>query len=184
MFTSIEPSATQRARKLMSTESPKVLKLERLQQGAAPRVVDLFAGCGGMSLGFKAAGFSLMAAVEFDEIAAQSHAKNFFGNLSEGVLKAHETALDITKTSPKRLAAIHEWANPKLAIDVLIGGPPCQSFARVGRAKLREIAEHPEAFMRDDRANLYLRYLEYVDALQPLVVVMENVPDIMNFGGQ
>ena len=69
------------------------------------------------------------------------------------------------------------------AVDVIIGGPPCQAFARVGRAKLREVASHPEAFLHDARSNLYLRYLHYVRQLQPLVVVMENVPDVLNYGG-
>ena len=64
------------------------------------------------------------------------------------------------------------------------GGPPCQAFARVGRSKLREIEEHPEAFKHDPRARLYLEYLRYVDAFQPLVVVIENVPDVLNHGGQ
>jgi DNA (cytosine-5)-methyltransferase 1 len=66
----------------------------------------------------------------------------------------------------------------------VVGGPPCQAFARVGRSKLREIDEHPEAFIHDPRAQLYKRYLEYVDAFQPLAVMMENVPDILNHGGQ
>ena len=71
-----------------------------------------------------------------------------------------------------------------MAIDVIVGGPPCQAFARVGRSKLREIEEHPEAFKRDPRARLYLEYLHYVDAFQPLAVLMENVPDVLNHGGQ
>ena len=63
------------------------------------------------------------------------------------------------------------------------GGPPCQAFARVGRAKLREVAEHPEAFLRDPRGNLYLHYLQYVRRLKPLAILMENVPDVLNYGG-
>src|SRR5260370_35900343 len=72
---------------------------------------------------------------------------------------------------------------PHEAIDVLIGGPPCQAFARVGRAKLREVHDHPTAFKQDPRGNLYLRYLDYVECLQPLAILMENVPDVINFGG-
>lgn len=70
------------------------------------------------------------------------------------------------------------------AVDVLVGGPPCQAFARVGRSKLREVAEHPEAFRLDPRARLYLEYLRYVQAFRPLVLMMENVPDVLNHGGQ
>ena len=63
-------------------------------------------------------------------------------------------------------------------VEVIIGGPPCQSYARVGRAKLREVYVHPQAFRIDPRSNLYLRYLEYVRYFRPLAVVMETVPDV------
>jgi DNA (cytosine-5)-methyltransferase 1 len=69
------------------------------------------------------------------------------------------------------------------AFDVVIGGPPCQAFARVGRSKLREIEAHPEAFRYDPRAKLYTPYLNYVKSCRPVAILMENVPDIMNFGG-
>ncbi len=72
---------------------------------------------------------------------------------------------------------------PGEAIDVIIGGPPCQAFARVGRAKLREVQDHPTAFKQDPRGNLYLRYLDYVQRLQPVAILMEKVPDLINYGG-
>jgi DNA (cytosine-5)-methyltransferase 1 len=49
---------------------------------------------------------------------------------------------------------------------------------------LREIDQHPEAFKHDPRASLYLEYLNYVQALQPLALLMENVPDVLNHGGR
>jgi len=49
---------------------------------------------------------------------------------------------------------------------------------------LREIDAHPQAFIHDPRARLYKEYLRYVDAFKPLAVLMENVPDILNHGGQ
>ena len=67
---------------------------------------------------------------------------------------------------------------------MIVGGPPCQAFARVGRPKLREIDAHPQAFRHDPRARLYQEYLRYVEAFQPLAVLMENVPDVLNHGGQ
>ncbi len=66
---------------------------------------------------------------------------------------------------------------------MVVGGPPCQAYARVGRAKLREILSHPSGYLQDDRRNLYIRFLEYVRELQPLAVVFENVPDAINYGG-
>lgn len=153
-------------------------KLNRLRDGAKPRVIDLFAGCGGISLGFESAGFEIGAAVEFDPDAARSHGINFHGGD-----EAHSQPVDITKTSPEDLCARLHLGPVASAFDVLVGGPPCQAFARVGRSKLREIDAHPQAFIHDPRARLYKEYLRYVDAFQPLAVVMENVPDILNHGG-
>lgn len=154
-------------------------KLARLQTNASPRVLDLFAGCGGISLGFEAAGFEMRASVEFDADAARSHGLNFHSGA-----EAHCEPVDITKTSPADLCRRLDLGNVADAFDIVVGGPPCQAFARVGRSKLREIEEHPEAFIHDPRAQLYKKYLEYVDAFQPLAVLMENVPDILNHGGQ
>ncbi|NWL80422.1 DNA cytosine methyltransferase [Pseudomonas taiwanensis] len=161
------------------TEEVILRKLARLQAGAKPRVLDLFAGCGGISLGFEAAGFDMRAAVEFDPDAARSHGLNFHGGA-----EAHSQPIDITRTSPAELCARLGTGKVSDAFDVVVGGPPCQAFARVGRSKLREIEDHPEAFIHDPRAQLYKKYLEYVDAFQPLAVLMENVPDILNHGGQ
>lgn len=156
-------------------------KLERLERGGAPRVLDVFSGCGGISLGFDKAGFSIVAAVEFDELAARSHARNFHGDAPN--FEAHARARDITRQEPEDLCAELGLGDTEEAIDVLVGGPPCQAYARVGRAKLREVAEHPTAFKVDPRGNLYLRYLEYVRRLKPLALLMENVPDILHYGG-
>lgn len=154
-------------------------KLTRLGSGSKPRVLDLFAGCGGISLGLEAAGFEISGAVEFDPDAARSHGLNFHGGDP-----THSTPMDITKTTPAALCRHYGTVGIEDTFDVVVGGPPCQAFARVGRSKLREIDAHPEAFIHDPRAQLYKRYLDYVDAFQPLAVMMENVPDILNHGGQ
>lgn len=154
-------------------------KLERLRAGAKPRVLDLFAGCGGISLGLEAAGFDIAGAVEFDPEAARTHGLNFHGGDP-----VHSAPVDITKVSPQELCRRLGVGAVAEAFDVIVGGPPCQAFARVGRSKLREIDAHPEAFIHDPRAQLYKRYLDYVEAFQPLAVMMENVPDILNHGGQ
>lgn len=146
-------------------------------------MMDLFAGCGGMSLGFHAAGFAVAGAVEIDPIAAASHALNFHGAGTRGERELHALPRDINKTPPNKLIEQLGLGQTALAVDIVVGGPPCQAFARVGRAKLREIAEHPEAFKLDERGALYLNFMRYISALQPLVVVMENVPDVINYGG-
>ena len=145
-------------------------QLSRVARGEPPRVLDLFAGAGGLSLGFQRAGFRIDGAVEIDPIAARTHARNFH----PGDVSRHGVARDITRTEPEELGLDE--------IDVLVGGPPCQAYARVGRAKLREVADHPSAFKVDARGNLYLRYLAWVKALRPLALLVENVPDILHYG--
>lgn len=157
-------------------------KHQRLLQGNAPRVLDLFAGCGGISLGFHSAGYKINAAIEFDKVAAGSHALNFYSSEDSHSTK-HAEARDITTIEPEPFMREMGFPYPETAIDVIVGGPPCQAFARVGRAKLREVAEHPHAFIQDPRSNLYLRYLHFVKELKPVALLMENVPDILNFGG-
>jgi DNA (cytosine-5)-methyltransferase 1 len=144
--------------------------LTRLARGAPPRVLDLFSGAGGISLGFQRAGFRIDQAVEIDPLAARTHARNFH----KQDLERHGVARDITRIEPDEIGL-----EP---VDVLVGGPPCQAYARVGRAKLREIADHPTAFKVDPRGNLYLRYLAWVKALRPLALLVENVPDILHYG--
>lgn len=154
-------------------------KIARLGAGGRPRVLDLFAGCGGLSLGFHAADFDIVAAVESDPDAAASHGANFHPGAP-----AHAVPRDITALKPSELARELRLGSVRGAVDILVGGPPCQAFARVGRSKLREIEEHPEAFKHDPRARLYLEYLDWVEAFRPLALLLENVPDILNHGGQ
>ena len=153
-------------------------KIARLRAGGRPRVLDLFAGCGGLSLGLQAAGFEVVAAVENEPDAARSHGINFHGGAAE-----HSKPRDIC-SPPESLVAELNLGPATDAFDVIVGGPPCQAFARVGRPKLREIDAHPRAFIHDPRARLYMEWLHYVDVCQPLVVLMENVPDVLNHGGQ
>jgi DNA (cytosine-5)-methyltransferase 1 len=154
-------------------------KQARIEGGGKLRVLDLFSGCGGLSLGFHSAGFEISASVEMDPDAAASHGLNFHSGDPQ-----HSKARDITSLTPEALAAELRLGSVASSIDVLIGGPPCQAFARVGRSKLREIDAHPQAFKHDPRAQLYLKYLQYVDVFKPLAILMENVPDVLNHGGQ
>lgn len=158
-------------------------KAERLARGGRFRTLDLFAGCGGISLGFRSLGCDIVAALEIDEHAAASHARNFFRDSPFSVRELHARPHDITKVEPEDVAKEFGLGPVEEAVDLIVGGPPCQAYARVGRAKLREVAEHPEAFKVDPRGNLYLRYLHYVRRMKPLALLMENVPDIMNYGG-
>jgi len=155
-------------------------KLRRLSSDPTPTVLDLFAGCGGFSLGFHSAGHCLIGAVELDEHAARSHAANFFADDS-----LHAKSHDITRLDPLEfVSSLASGVDPRRAVDILIGGPPCQAFARIGRAKLREVQDHPEAFRLDPRVGLYDSYLHFVRELRPVALVMENVIDILNHAGR
>lgn len=83
------------------------------------RVVDLFAGVGGMSEGFKMAGNSIVFAVEFDKEIAYSYAQNHFGT--------DVYSDDICTLNP---AELHEKYND---VDIIVGGPPCQGFSQKGK---------------------------------------------------
>ena len=153
-------------------------KLSRLRTGGRPRVLDLFSGCGGLSLGFSTEGFEIAAAIESNPTAAAAYGANFHADDPR-----HARHRDITSTTPSQLVRALKLGRMAEAFDVVIGGPPCQAFARVGRSKLREIEAHPEAFRHDPRATLCTPYLSYVKSCRPLALLMENVPDVMNFGG-
>lgn len=151
-------------------------KAERLGRGKRLRLVDLFSGCGGITLGMERAGFRSVAGVEIDEHAAGTYARNFHAGTTG-------MARDITGLSPARLLRVNR-SEPGQAVDAVMGGPPCPSFTRVGRAKLREVMEHPEAFRLDPRTTLYLHAVRFIRDMRPLVVVIENVPDVLNQGGE
>lgn len=159
--------------------SPIQYKIKRIQRGGAPRVLDLFAGCGGLSLGFSSAGFDVRTAIEVDSTAAQTFSQNL-GDPLGGPL--HVAPEDIRRITPQKLAEDLDLGPIGNAFDVIVGGPPCQAYARIGRAKLRQVASHPSAYRKDPRARLHREYLRYVRECQPLAMLIENVPDILRFG--
>ena len=153
--------------------------------------MDLFAGCGGITLGFATAGYDLVASVESDAWAADSHGANFAAINCGKHYEAHFKARDITTETPASVFRDLGISGPvDEQVDVLVGGPPCQAFARVGRAKLRHEAHRREeddadiAFLVDGRVNLWQAYLHYVRETKPVALLMENVPDILNHGGK
>jgi DNA (cytosine-5)-methyltransferase 1 len=159
-------------------------KRGRLASGSPPRVLDLFSGCGGLSLGFQRGGFEILGGVEKEPRAAWAYAENIHRAQSDEHRKLLAKSRDIRTLAPNDLLAELGFQAPQKAVDVLVGGPPCQAYARVGRAKLRETLKKPDAFLQDDRGNLYLQYIEYVRQLLPLALVIENVPDLLSYGGR
>lgn len=160
-------------------------KLFRLRAGEPLRVLDLFSGCGGMSLGLKRAEYAILGGVEINQRAVNTYARNLFKGVDEKTFELHNTPRDITDFTPEQFLCEILWKeHPENLVDVIVGGPPCQAFSRIGRAKLRAVRRNPEAFLADERSSLYLHYLAYVDFFRPLAVLMENVPDFMNYGGK
>ena len=158
-------------------------KLARVRGGGAPRVLELCSGCGGMSLGMQAAGFELLGHVESDEVAAASYAMNFKPPVEARRAEWSESR-DMVASDPATLALeIGLEGDAVDQFDVLAAGLPCQAFARIGRSKLRSVTGDEDAYVNDPRAKLYQRFLQYVEAVQPVAILIENVPDILNHGG-
>jgi len=145
--------------------------------------MDLFAGCGGLSLGFHRAGFRCISAIEKDENARKSHELNFSPLASKGEYAVYD---DITSVSPEKAIFHLNPLSPDLesSVDVIIGGPPCQAFSRLGRAALWDLAGKKYAHGEDERATMYHYFLSYVDQLKPLAFVMENVREMGKFVGR
>lgn len=113
---------------------------------AHPRVVDLFAGCGGMTRGFVDAGFQPVLAVEHDLAAASTYAANFGED--------HMLCQPIEDVEDDLL----------VEADVVIGGPPCQGFSNLGKRDEKDV-----------RNGYWHHYVDVVAAIRPKMFVLENV---------
>jgi DNA (cytosine-5)-methyltransferase 1 len=122
-----------------------------------PIAVDLFAGAGGMTLGFEQAGFDILASVEIDPIHCAIHKFNFpFWTV---ICKSVE------ETTGKEIRNSSQIANQE--IDVVFGGPPCQGFSLMGKRSFD-----------DPRNSLVFHFIRLVVELQPKFFVLENVKGI------
>lgn len=120
-----------------------------------PKVVDLFAGAGGLSEGFRMEGFDILVANDFNKDAANTY------KLNHPEVKFIDGPIqNITTLNILELAGLE-----KGELDVLIGGPPCQAFS---------VYNHQRGF-HDERSGLFREYIRIVEGLQPQVIVMENV---------
>ena len=129
--------------------------------------LDLFCGAGGLSLGFQLAHYSIGLGIDHDPIACRTYMRNFSNCVQVNMQKISDPQ-----------AFIHEHGLD--AVDVIIGGPPCQGFSRVGRGKLRQVNNDPN-YIHDPRNSLFREFLRFVARLRPLYLVMENVPDMVYY---
>lgn len=117
------------------------------------RVIDLFAGCGGMSLGFGNVGFDIVAAFDNWDAAITIYESNFSHPIYKKDLGADDVIQQISDLHP----------------DIIMGGPPCQDYSIAGKRELGK------------RANLTIRFAEIVSTVKPTWVVFENVYNIERF---
>ncbi|WP_439671223.1 Type II methyltransferase M-XorII [Cupriavidus necator] len=119
-----------------------------------PIGIDLFAGAGGLSLGFEQAGFDIAAAVEIDPIHCATHEYNF-----PKTKTICASVVDLSGSEIRLLSGLNDTE-----IDVLFGGAPCQGFSMIGKRALD-----------DQRNQLVFHYVRLVRELQPKYCVFENV---------
>lgn len=122
-------------------------------------VVDLFCGAGGLSQGFKEAGFDILLANDFDENSSKTYKSNHkeVEFLKEDIHKLNlETILNFCSVK-------------KEEVDIVVGGPPCQGFSIAGNRN------------EDDRRNeLFKEFTRLVESLKPNLFLMENVPGLLS----
>ena len=124
-----------------------------------PIAIDLFSGCGGMSLGLEAAGFDVVASVEFDAIHTLVHHFNFPYGAS--------ICTDISKLNSEELLQAVKEKGFSCEIDLIAGGPPCQGFSHIGKRQLD-----------DPRNSLVFEYVRIIKEIKPKYFIFENVPGI------
>lgn len=125
-----------------------------------PRVIDLFCGCGGISEGFRLAGFDIVGGLDFNKDAVATFNNNF--NNAKGIYG------DIQEVKNEDIPFLFDLLGD---IDVIVGGPPCQGFSSANRWQKE---------LEDPRNKLFYEYIRFVEVLKPKVVLIENVRGILS----
>jgi DNA (cytosine-5)-methyltransferase 1 len=121
--------------------------------------IDLFSGCGGMSLGLKQAGFNVVAAVELDELAAETYRRNH-----KNVMLVQR---DVRRVSP--LILRRDLGLKRGQLDLLAGCPPCQGFSSM-------TTKNGGKKVTDPRNDLVFEMIRFAKEFEPRAVMLENVP--------
>ena len=124
--------------------------------------IDIFAGAGGLSLGFHDAGFRPCLGIDLDPIAALSFRSNFPGTTFIAEPIESLSAKDILRAAGLQCGDL----------DVLLGGPPCQAFS---------VYNHQRGF-HDERSGLFRQYIRIVEGVMPRALVIENVVGMTSLG--
>lgn len=128
---------------------------------AKPTAIDLFSGCGGLTLGLKQAGFRVIGAVENSELAVKTYKENH-----RGVHVWHEDIRKLTVKAVKKKLKLKSGQ-----LDLLAGCPPCQGFSTIPRLNGRRRPRYK-------RNDLVFEFMRFVRVLKPKAVMMENVPGL------
>ncbi len=126
-----------------------------------PKAIDLFSGCGGLTLGLKQAGFEVIGAVEVDDLAAKTY-------------EANHPEVTVWKNDIRDVNVpdvLNKLRISKGELDLLAGCPPCQGFSTMKTL-------NGNASDDDDRNDLVFEYLRFVKEMQPKALMMENVPGL------
>ena len=155
----------QQAQGFFNEKNLSHLFIDKDQYKHRPVVIELFAGVGGASLGFTAAGFNVAVAIDNDTQACEAHQKNFPETL---VIQddVNEFASDPSRYLSEVIPSLKD-----IRISGIIGGPPCQGFSYIG-----------ERDTEDERNLLTSKFIDIVLALKPDFFVMENVPGLATSG--
>ncbi len=129
------------------------------------KFIDLFAGCGGLSLGLSEANMQGLFAVEHNESAFETLQHNLLGAQSPRKFDWPDW-LPIESTSIENVleSYLDELKNLQGSVDLVVGGPPCQGFSSAGRRRAD-----------DPRNKLFEAYVKFVDLVQPKALLLENV---------
>jgi DNA (cytosine-5)-methyltransferase 1 len=126
--------------------------------------IDLFAGCGGLTQGLKEAGFTVFAAVEKDEVASKIY------SLNHPATKVYTE--DIRDLRPQQIKK--DFRNQCNVLHLLAACPPCQGFSSLRR-------NNRKRSVFDKRNALIKNFVDYVEELKPLCIMLENVPGLENY---
>ncbi|SIS90211.1 DNA cytosine methyltransferase [Salimicrobium salexigens] len=158
----------------MSTlKSNRIEEEKYLSHKSDISVIDLFSGCGGMALGFGLQNFHIAESVELDPAACRTANYNLHIKSNS---KSSACNFDVKNYS----FSVSEKPESKV---VTIGGPPCQAYSNIGKAKIRSLGEDRFG-LNDSRAFLYEEFLRVALDASSDFIVMENVPEAVNFFGK
>lgn len=131
--------------------------------------IDLFAGCGGLSEGFYAEGFNALAHVEINPVACKTLKTRMshygYTDVDKAVLELDITREDVIEKIDEAVEGRH--------VDIIIGGPPCQAYSSLGRAK------DDNAMQDDPRNYLFENYVKVLNHYLPKIFVFENVTGML-----